>query len=45
MILYEHANLGRVVPMEYVKEAVDFLKRSVDQRKPRTGKKRSKKKR
>ena len=41
MVLYEHANLGRVVPMECVKEAVDYLKRRIDQRKPGTGKKKS----
>ena len=36
MVLYEHANLGVVVPMEYVKEAVDYLKRRIDQRVPGT---------
>ena len=41
MVLYEHANLGRVVPMECVKEAVDYLKRRIDQRKPKAGKKKS----
>ena len=36
MVLYEHANLGRIVPMECVMEAVDYLKRRIDQRVPGT---------
>ena len=36
MVLYEHANLGRIVPMECVMETVDYLKRRIDQRAPGT---------
>ena len=36
MILYEHANLGRIFPMECVMETVDYLKRRIDQRVPGT---------
>ena len=36
MILYEHANLGRIFPMECVMETVDYLKRRIDQRAPGT---------
>ena len=32
MTLYEHTNLGKVVPMEYVMETIDFLKRKITKR-------------
>jgi S1-C subfamily serine protease len=36
MVIYEHSGLGRVIPVDYVKETVQFLKERISQKKLKT---------